>query len=269
MRIAFSLLMAGVLAAAAGCQIPPEPDLAARIAGARIVDLTHPFDEHTLYWPTDTRGFRLEQLAHGYNEDGWFYSAHAFCTAEHGGTHLDAPVHFHELGHTADALALERLIGAAVVIDVSAQATGDPDYRLTVADIERHELHHGRIPDGAIVLLRTGWSARWPDVRAYLGDDTPGDASNLSFPGYGEEAALLLMQARGVPLLGIDTASIDFGRSTGFEVHRQAAARQVAALENLTNLDALPPTGAVVIALPMKIAGGSGGPVRVVALLTP
>ncbi|HEX9851856.1 MAG TPA: cyclase family protein, partial [Woeseiaceae bacterium] len=126
---------------------------------------------------------------------------------------------------------------------------------------------HGRIPQGAIVLLRSGWSARWPDARSYLGDDTPGDASKLSFPGYGEEAATWLIEERGAPVLGIDTASIDYGRSKDFPVHRIVAARQVSGLENLTNLQELPPTGFTLIALPMKIAGGSGGPVRVIALL--
>jgi kynurenine formamidase len=117
------------------------------------------------------------------------------------------------------------------------------------------------------VLVRTGWSRHWPDRLAYLGDNTPGDASKLRFPGYGEDAARLLVEERQVVLLGIDTASVDFGRSTDFIVHRVAAARNVANLENLTNLDRLPPRGATVIALPMKIEGGSGAPVRVVALV--
>jgi kynurenine formamidase len=138
---------------------------------------------------------------------------------------------------------------------------------LTLAAVEAHEARHGAIPQGAIVLLRTGWSAHWPDVRAYLGDDTPGDASKLSFPSYGEEAAKFLIDERAVPVLGIDTASIDYGRSTDFPVHRIAAARQVVGLENLTNLEALPSADFTVIALPMKIGGGSGGPVRVIAML--
>ncbi|MEE8253053.1 MAG: cyclase family protein, partial [Hyphomicrobium sp.] len=122
-------------------------------------------------------------------------------------------------------------------------------------------------PKGALVLLRTGWSARWPDVKAYLGDDTPGDASRLSFPSYGAGAARLLIEERQVAVLGVDTASIDYGRSGDFVVHRLAAENQVPGLENLTNLDALPHTGFTVIALPMKIAGGSGAPVRVIAFL--
>jgi kynurenine formamidase len=249
--------------------VAADDDLAARIAAAELVDLTHPFDAHTIYWPTDTRGFQLETVAEGDTEGGWFYAAKAFCTAEHGGTHLDAPYHFDRGGDAVDGIPLTRLVAPGVVIDVTDAAAADPDYRLAVADIERHEARHGPIPRGSIVLLQTGWSARWPDVRAYLGDDTAGDASRLSFPGYGMEAAQLLVADRGVAAMGIDTASLDHGRSTDFPVHRVAAAAQVPGLENLTGLDALPPTGFTVIALPMKIAGGSGAPVRVIALVEP
>lgn len=238
-----------------------------RDAEPRIVDLTHAYGDDTIYWPTDTRGFRLETLAAGHTEAGYYYSANAFCTAEHGGTHIDAPIHFHEDGQSVDRIPLQNLVGPGIVIDVTEEAAEDPDYRLTRAAIERYEAAHGMIPPGAIVLLRTGWSERWPDVRAYLGDDTPGDAGNLAFPSYGEEAATFLVEERGVVVLGVDTASIDYGRSTNFAVHRLAAARQVAGLENLARLGELPDSGFTVIALPMKIAGGSGGPVRVVALI--
>jgi kynurenine formamidase len=245
----------------------PGTDIAKPQTDRKLIDLTHNFDENTVYWPTDTRGFQLESLASGQTDGGFYYSANAFCTAEHGGTHIDAPIHFSEDGLAVNEVPLDNLVGPAVVIDVSNEAAGNPDYRLTLAAVEAHEARHGAIPQGAIVLLKTGWSARWPDVRAYLGDDTPGDASKLSFPSYGEEAAKFLIDERAVPVLGIDTASIDYGRSTDFPVHRIAAAKQVVGLENLTNLEALPAAGSTVIALPMKIAGGSGGPVRVIAIL--
>jgi kynurenine formamidase len=116
------------------------------------------------------------------------------------------------------------------------------------------------------VLLRTGWSERWPDAKRYLGDDTPGDASRLHFPGYGADAARVLI-ARGVAALGVDTASLDHGPSSDFLVHRVANEAGVPGLENLANLAGLPETGATVIALPMKIAGGSGAPLRAVALV--
>jgi len=231
------------------------------------VDLTHALDAGTLYWPTSPTRFVLDTLAQGPTPGGWYYSAFAFSAPEHGGTHLDAPIHFHEHGATTDQVGLGRLIAPAVVLDVTTQAAADPDYRLTVADVEAFEAAHGPIPAGAIVLLRTGWSSRWPDARAYLGDDTPGDASRLSFPSYGEDAVRLLVEVRQVGALGADVASTDYGRSQDFPVHQIAAAAGVPGLENLTGLEALPATGATVIALPMKIAGGSGGPARVVALI--
>ena len=262
MRVPYPVFMAGALACAhlASAQ---EIDL----RSSRIIDLTHSFNAETLYWPTSPSAFKLERLARGPTEGGYFYSANAFSTPEHGGTHLDAPIHFSEQGQTTDQLSLEKLIGPAVVIDVSAQAARDAGYRLTSEDVHVFERRHGRIRSGSIVLLRTGWSSRWPDRKRYLGDDTPGDASRLRFPSFGVDAARLLVEERGAVALGADVASIDYGQSTDFMVHRVAAARNVPGLENLTNLSELPATGATVIALPMKIDGGSGGPVRVVALI--
>lgn len=243
------------------------PALSLDLADYRLVDLTHPYNEETLYWPTAPSKFELTELAHGETEGGFFYSAYSICTPEHGGTHLDAPLHFSESGLPNDRLPLENLLARAVVIDVASKAEDDPNYRLGIEDVREFEAEHGEIAAGTIVLLRTGWSDRWPDAQAYLGDDTPGNATRLSFPSYGDDAARLLVEERRVAILGVDTASIDYGPSQDFAVHRIAAESNVAGLENLTNLDELPPTGATVIALPMKIDGGSGGPVRVVALV--
>lgn len=237
------------------------------LSAYRLVDLTHAFGEETVYWPTAPSGFERETLSEGVTEGGWYYSAYAFAAPEHGGTHLDAPVHFAEEGQAAHEIPLERLVGGAVVIDVSARAAENPDYRLSAEDVRGWEGRHGRIPAGAIVLLRTGWGDRWPDRLAYLGDDAPGDASNLHFPSYGPDAARLLVEERGVAALGTDVASIDYGQSTEFQVHRIAAARDVPGFENLANLGELPVTGAIVVALPMKIEGGSGGPLRAIALV--
>jgi kynurenine formamidase len=233
----------------------------------QIVDLSHSYGANTLYWPTATSKFKLQPEAHGRTAGGWFYASNSLCTPEHGGTHLDAPLHFSETGHTTDRIPLEQLVAPAIVIDATTQAERDRDYRLTRDDVLRFEKANGLIARGTIVLLRTGWSRYWPDAKAYFGDDTPGDASKLSFPSYGVDAARLLVEERNVGALGIDTASIDFGRSTDFQVHRIATARNVPGFENLTNLDRLPVRGAVVIALPMKIEGGSGGPLRAVALV--
>lgn len=245
-----------------GCQSPaPTPAL-----DGAIVDLTHPFDDRTIYWPTGDR-FTHRADTVGEQPGGYYYEAYSFCAAEHGGTHLDAPMHFSESGRATDRIPLEQLVAPAVVIDVTARATANRDYRATPEDVLQFEKAHGTIAKGTIVLLRTGWSRHWPNAKVYLGDDTPGDASKLSFPSYGVEAARLLVEDRGVAALGIDTASIDYGRSTDFQVHRLAAARNVPGFENLTNLDRLPARGAIVIALPMKIEGGSGGPLRAIALV--
>ncbi|PYQ23783.1 MAG: cyclase [Acidobacteria bacterium] len=253
------LLAAAILAAGATAPVD--------LRNCRLVDLTHPFDATTIYWPTAASGFELKEVYKGTTAAGYFYSAYAFCAPEHGGTHLDAPVHFAVAGRSAEMVPLEQLVAPAVVIDVSARAAADADYRLTPQDVLAWETRHGRVPGGAIVLLRTGWSARWPDKKRYLGDDTPGDASKLHFPAYGKAAAELLVRERKVGVLGVDSASIDHGPSADFIVHQVAAAANVPALENLARLEGLPETGAWVIALPMKIAGGSGGPLRAVALV--
>jgi kynurenine formamidase len=237
------------------------------LSNQRMVDLTHPLNARTIYWPTSPSTFRLDRLSYGPTAGGWFYAANAFSAPEHGGTHLDAPIHFGEGRMTAEQIPLERLVAPAVVIDVSAAAARDPDYRLSRQDVLDWEQRHGRIGAGTIVLLRTGWSRRWPDRRAYLGDDTPGDASNLHFPSFGDDAARLLVEERGAAALGVDVASIDYGQSRDFAVHRIAAARDVPGLENLAHLEELPARGAIVIALPMKIEGGSGGPLRAIALV--
>jgi kynurenine formamidase len=234
----------------------------------RTVDLTHAYDAQTLYWPSrPPMSFELQKLASGVTPGGWFYAANRFCTPEHGGTHLDAPIHFHERGQSTEQISLEKLLARAGRIDVTREAQADRNYRLSREDVLRFEQRAGRIEPGTIVLLHTGWSRFWPDREKYFGSASREDASNLQFPSYGEDAAQLLVEERKVAMLGVDTASIDYGLSKDFKVHRIAAARNVGGLENLTGLEGLPETGFVVIALPTKIAGGSGGPVRVVALV--
>jgi kynurenine formamidase len=200
-------------------------------------------------------------------EGGWFYAANSFCAPEHGGTHMDAPIHFGRGQKTVDQIPPRQLVAPAVLIDVSAAAAGDPDYALSLADVRSWEKRNGTIAGGAIVLLRTGWSKRWPNRKRYMGDDTPADASNLHFPSYGPDAVRFLVNDRRVGALGVDTASIDPGESKDFPVHRLAAAANVPGLENLDDLESVPERGAWVVALPMKIAGGSGGPLRIVALV--
>lgn len=255
--------------AASSCEPEPGLDLAAVFDGTagRWVDLTHAYGPSTIYWPTDTAGFELTELAYGPTDGGWFYSSYAFSTAEHGGTHLDAPIHFAEGRLTADQIPLSGLIGAAAVVDVSAQAT--PDYLVTVDDLTGWEAEHGTLPDGGILLIRTGWGDRWDDRAAYLGTDAVGPeaVAQLHFPGIGEEAAAWLVDNRGIVAVGIDTPSIDRGQSTDFRAHVVLYGENIAGFENVAKLDLLPEAGAYVVALPMKIEGGSGGPLRIVAFV--
>lgn len=232
--------------------------------GATLVDLTHVFDEETIVWPTEKFGFRREGVSSGAGKD--HYATGRFSTPEHGGTHLDAPSHFAAGKHTADRVPLPRLMAQAVVIDIEAKAAANPDAQLEPADITAFEALHGPIPPGAFVLVRTGWSDRWPDRKRYLGDDRPGEIDKLHFPGIAPDAAKLLVD-RDVGAVGIDTASIDHGPSKAFEAHRTFASADVPTFENVASLGMVPETGAVVIALPMKIGEGSGGPARIVAFV--
>jgi len=237
-------------------------------AGYQWVDLTHTFDANTLYWPTE-KGFVHDQNVAEVTEGGWFYASNRVITAEHGGTHLDAPIHFAQGRWSTDEIPLASLIGAAVVIDVKAQALKDRDYLLDVETIQRWEAEHGAIPDEALVLLNTGYAQFWPDRLRYMGTDKVGAEAvpELHFPGFSQPAAAYLSEVRKVKAVGLDTPSIDYGQSADFIVHRYLYERNVIGFENVANLDQLPATGAYVIALPMKIGGGSGGPLRIVALV--
>ena len=234
---------------------------------SRLVDLTHPFDEKTIYWPSSPSAFELKVLSHQKVPGGWFYASNSFCTPEHGGTHMDAPIHFAEGKRSVDEVPVRELVAPAFVIDVAKKAFKDPDYRLTVDDVKAWEAAHGPIPKGSIVLLRTGWGKRWPDRKSYMGDDTPGETRNLHFPSYGKEAAQLLVTERQVAGIGVDTASIDSGASQDFIVHQIANGANAFGLENLASLEEVPESGAWLIALPMKIAKGSGGPLRAIAVV--
>ena len=153
----------------------------------QIIDLTHSYDDDIIYWPTSPGRFELKVLHRGATDGGYWYEANSFCTPEHGGTHLDAPVHFAEGMWSVAEVPVEHLVGPAVVIDVRAKASADPDYRLSRDDLTRFEDEHGRIPAGAVVVLNTGYAKHWPDRLRYLGDDTPGDASKLRFPSFGRK----------------------------------------------------------------------------------
>ena len=231
----------------------------------KLVDLTHAFDEKTIHWPT-AKPFQWQKDAWGPSPGGYFYASASFAASEHLGTHMDSPIHFAEGQATTDTVPLRQFVGPAVVIDMSASASANADYVLTAADVATWEKKNGRIPAGAIVLVKTGWASRWPDRTRYMGTDAPGDVEHLHFPGISPEAAKVLVERR-VDGVGIDTASLDHGPSKDFQTHRILGRAGIYGLENLAPLDRLPAKGATLIALPMKIRNGTGGPVRVIAVL--
>jgi kynurenine formamidase len=234
----------------------------------KLLDLTHPFNADTIFWPTE-KGFDFQPGNNGVTEKGYYYAANRFCTAEHGGTHIDAPIHFFAGRHTVDEIELQRLIGEAAVIDVVEKCAAERDYQITLADLRAWEEKNGRQLIDVIVLLRTGYSRHWPDREKYLGtlDRSPEAIAKLHFPGLAPEAARWLAEHRAPKAVGVDTASIDYGQSTHFESHVALCEKNIPIFENVTHLDQLPSTGAHLIALPMKITGGSGGPLRIIALL--
>ncbi|CAF0705348.1 cyclase family protein [Candidatus Methylacidithermus pantelleriae] len=231
-----------------------------------IIDLTYPFDRRTIYWPTE-QGFRFWYKRFGLTNRGYFYAAGEFCAPEHGGTHMDAPLHFSRSGATADQVPLKACIGPACVVDFSNRSAKNPDATLQVSDIRRYESRYGRIPDGAIVVARSGWGKFWGNRRKYLGSDRPGDITHLHFPGFSVEAVRFLLRERQVAALAIDTASMDPGNALEFPVHRLWLGAGRPGFENLAHAELLPPRGATLYCAPMKIGGGTGAPARIFAVV--
>ncbi len=254
-------LVIALLALATSCASPQKQG----IDSAKLVDLSYSFDDKTVYWP-NAEGFRHRKDSWTVGAGGFWYAAGEFTSAEHGGTHIDSPIHFGEGKQTLDQIPVSKLVAPVVVIDISMKAAQDRDYRASREDIAQFEQQHGPIAAGTIVIFRTGWGKFWPDRKQYLGSDVKGDISNLHFPGIGRDAAELLVE-RKVNGVGIDTASMDHGPSTDFIVHQVLNRANIYGIENVAHAELLPATGATLIALPMKIGEGSGGPARVVALL--
>lgn len=225
---------------------------------ARIIDLTHILNANTPTYDGEPNEMRYERLAE-IDRDGYF--AGAFRVPEHFGTHVDAPGHFIKGKATVDQIDVRRLIAPAVVIDVRARVT-QPDYQLSAAEIQAWE-RGGKIPDGAAVLLLTGWEARYQDASKYR---NVGPDKLTHFPGYSEEAVRYLLNNRKVVALGIDTLSIDYGPSKNFPVHKLSLGSGLYHIENLTNLEKLPARGAFIFVGPLPIEGGSGSPARVIAI---
>ncbi|MBM3764729.1 MAG: cyclase family protein [Acidobacteria bacterium] len=231
----------------------------------KLIDLTYTYDSKTVYWP-NAKGFEHRKDNWARTPLGYWYAAGGFSTDEHGGTHVDSPIHFAEGKLTLEAIPVEKLTGPAFVVDITSACAANKDYTATRADVEAFEKRHGPIPRGAIVLFKTGWGKYWPDKARYLGSATPGDVANLHFPGISPPAAEFLVR-RGVVGVGIDTASTDHGPSKRFETHQVLSEANVYGIENVANIDRLPAKGATLIVAPMKIAGGTGGPARILAVL--
>jgi kynurenine formamidase len=238
------------------------------LLSGKLIDLTYAYDSTTIYWPTE-EGFVFETGTEGYTDKGYYYTANSFRAAEHGGTHLDAPIHFAEGKRTVDEIPLQNLVGSAIVVDVSEDAADQPDYQISVKDFQQWEAEHGKIPNGTIVLVRTGYGRYWPNRVQYMGTDERGikAVAKLHFPGLHPEAARWLIENRSIKAIGLDTPSIDYGQSTQFESHQRLFQENIPAFENVANLDQLPIQGFIVIALPMKIGGGSGAPLRIMAIV--
>jgi kynurenine formamidase len=232
----------------------------------KILDLTYPFDRRTIYWPTE-QGFRFWYKHFGWVRGGYFYAAGEFCAPEHGGTHMDAPLHFSRGGYSADRVPLAACIGPACVVDFSARALKDPDATLSLEDLKAYEARYGQIPHGAILVARSGWGKFWGNRKKYLGTDRPGDVIHLHFPGFSVEAVSYLLNHRQVIALAIDTASMDPGSSQDFPVHRVWLGAGRPGFENLAHAELLPPRGATLYCIPMKIGGGTGAPTRIFAML--
>ncbi len=264
---AAALLAAGGIIGWAG-SAGGEPAAPPQLQGGKLVDLSYELNEQTIFWPT-AKPFVLETVSEGVTEGGYYYSAYNYSGAEHGGTHLDAPKHFSQGGDAADEIPLRKLVGRAVVVDATRRAQADRDYLISRADIAAHERRVGRIARGSIVLLRTGYGRFWPDREDYLGTAELGEQAvpKLHFPGLHPRAARWLVRRRSVRAVGIDTASIDRGQSTLYESHQVLGGAQVPVFENVANMDKLPRRGFMVVALPMKIDGGSGGPLRAIAIV--
>jgi kynurenine formamidase len=279
LAFAAAVLVAGVVllwnqtshAPEPGQQPPTQPSgevakpVTTKIDEAKLVDLTYAFDDKAIYWPT-AKPFEWQKESWGKSAGGYWYTAARYSASEHGGTHLDAPIHFGEGKQSADEIPLTRLVGPAIVIDIAQACASNADYQLSAADITAWETANGAIANESIVLVRTGWGKFWPDKKKYLGTDAPGDTANLHFPGISREAAELLA-ARKIEAIGIDTASIDHGQSKDFITHQVLNGANIYGLENVANLERLPAKGSTLIALPMKIKGGTGAPARIVALL--
>jgi kynurenine formamidase len=227
-----------------------------------VVDLTHLLSEKSPNWEgTEKSPFEAKQLGR-LEKDGYF--SRTISLPEHFSTHIDAPAHFAAGRWTVDQIPAQRLVAPLVVLDVRGKVAQNVDYRVTPDDVALWEQANGPIPAGAVVMAYTGWDSRWNSMKDYRNADAKGA---MHFPGFALEAARLLVEGRHVVGLGIDTLSIDYGPSSDYPAHQFVLAQNVYQLENVTNLGAVPEVGATLVVGAAKLEGGSGGPVRLLALV--
>ena len=259
-----AILFSAIILVFTSCNQKQDPFSSFR--NADWIDLTWDFDENSVYWPTNIP-FTHDTVFEGINDKGYYYSSFSFNAEEHGGTHFDAPMHFAQGANSIEKVPLEQLIGEGILVDVREKVASNKDYLISIVDFKDWEVENGEIPKDAIVLVNTGFSRFYPDLEKYTGTKLKGQegVDNLHFPGLDPEAARWLTTKRKIKAFGLDTPSIDFGQSKDFMTHRILFAKGLTAYENLANLDILPPKGFWIMALPMKIKGGSGAPLRIVA----
>jgi kynurenine formamidase len=225
-----------------------------------VVDLTHTMSPD---FPTFFGVPGLEmQKQFDFKKDG--FNLHWWRIIEHAGTHLDAPIHFSENGITAETIPVETLVVPLAVVDVAAQAARSPDYELSVQDLTGWERKHGRLPANCCVAMHSGWAAHVGDAAKFSGKDAAGV---FHFPGVAPAAAAWLLKERRVAGLAVDTLSLDTGVSKAFRTHTAWLPAGRWGLENVANLDKVPPTGATLVVGSPKVRDATGGPTRLIALL--
>lgn len=226
----------------------------------RILHLSHAIAPNIPQWQNDPP-VEFENVA-SRETDGYYLRR--FSLGEHSATHMNAPISFHSTGISIDSYPAESLVVPAVVIDIRQQAADDCDYAIALSDIHNWEQQHGQIPPNSVVILFTGWQDKWLDTKAFFNRDADGIAH---FPGFGIEATQFLLDQRQIAGVGIDTHGVDPGQDDTFAINRLVLEQPRIVLENLTNLDQLPPTGTTLVIGILRLQGGSGSPVSVLALV--
>jgi len=250
------------------CQNSEPPSTLDLLKNGKWIDLTYDFDENTIYWPTNTP-FSHDTVFYGVTDKGFFYSSGSYAADEHGGTHLDAPIHFSAEKKAVEQIKVDQLTGEGILVDISERALKDKDYLVSVEDFKHWETVNGIIPDHSMILLFTAYGQFWNNREKYIGTSLTGPeaVAELHFPGLHPDAAKWLVSKRNIKGIGLDTPSIDYGQSEDFLSHQILCEKEILIFENVANLEKLPAKGFYIVAFPMKIKGGSGAPLRIAAFI--